>query len=812
MTVRFSVENRPYLVNTSVILSSLLCTRGYTRRGMMFTNRALFAILVAITFSPLASASSSGLTMIDGTWAFANADEGKIVELNHNNSILASSHSNNLTLFDTSTQLPIKTFEFDREIKALDFSPDGKTLAVSKDVIATKDDTLRLIDLEDLVVSSNYATGDEKVNDISWSSDGSAISVPRSDGDVSIFNGSDLTLTRTLSGVHNTDVTCVDYSLDGNYILTGDESGRYVIWNVDGGKFGQHSNFGEGLVDCIFTKDSLSITLIGKSGTLIEKSLDGVILKSQTVLGGMKLIYSTNSNYLSVGYSNGNEKGLATLDAFDFSLVLDTRFFHLVEDLAIIYTDTDKIDTIYVATDTGQVAIYKRDYHPPGFGDSGTDLDGDHIPDIIDEDDDGDGIFDQWDNGIGCDAPANISCSKYPDLSKIRRVEFNFGEVLTIYDRITLPTEESSHIRNMSRVSIADDNKVSSYEGELFADAICANMDRNDVISQWRNSIILSSGSISDGRVDCQLDEGMVLVKIDDHSTQISLVIVTTFLINSEIELPLNLTIIQQPLPAEGSIAWMAPSHPMSVKITGDDSISDSIELWWNDGGEAQLQLQEIVTVEPTNAEVALSIALHPLMISLYLVFSLFGLLYLVRRDNKIDLDLYEEDFGEKEEISQSDEKEEIDQIYDEYLEEEVHVKPKRAPPTKKTKITFNDDDLEKKAAPKRRRVKTEGVLNKDGPIMMTKRRRLAEDEPVTKVAGKKRVASASNNTSDNVVVKTRRVKTSDSFTPVEKNIEKPKKKKRKPVKRKSKKPEKVIDENELQKGLLDDFSVEESD
>tara|TARA_B100001741_G_scaffold164628_1_gene136044 strand:+ start:1077 stop:3413 length:2337 start_codon:yes stop_codon:yes gene_type:complete len=778
----------------------------------MFTKRVLFAILVAIAFSPLASATSSGLTMVDGTWAFTNADEGKIVELNHNNSILASSHSNNLTLFDTSTQMPIKTFEFDREIKALDFSPDGKTLAVSKDVVATKDDTLRLIDMEELVVKTNYATADEKVNDIAWSSDSSTIAAPRSDGDVSIFNGNDLSLTRTLAGVHNTDVTCIDYSLDGKYILTGDESGRYVIWNVSGGKLGQHSNFGEGLVDCIFTKNSLSITLMGKSGTLIEKSLDGAILKQQNVIGGMKIIYSANSTYLNVGYSNDNEKGLTTLDALDFSSVLETRFFHLVEDLAIIYTDTDKIDTIYVATDTGQVAIYKRDYHPPGFGDSGTDLDGDHIPDIIDEDDDGDGIFDQWDNGIGCDAPANISCSKYPDLTKIRRVEFNFGEVLTIYDRITLPTEESSHIRNMSRVSIADDNKVSSSEGQLFADSVCANMDRDDVISQWKNSIVLSSGSISNGRVDCELDGGMVLVKIDDHSTQISLVIVTTFLINSEIELPLNLTIIQQPLPSEGSIAWIAPSHPMSVKVTGDDCVSDSIELWWNDGNEVQLQLKQIVKAEPTQTEVILSIALHPLMISLYLVISLFGLLYLVRRDNKIDLDLFEDDTVE-EELIESEEIEEIDQIYDEYLDEEVIVRPKRTPPVKKEIVTFNDDELKEKATPKRRRVKSDGVLNKDGPIMMTKRRRLAEQEPVAKVVGKKRVVASSVKNPDKVVVKTRRVKTSDSYAPKEEVLEEPKKKKkRKPVKRKGKKPEKIIDENELQKGLLNDFAVEDSD
>jgi hypothetical protein len=199
-------------------------------------------------------------------------------------------------------------------------------------------------------------------------------------------------------------------------------------------------------------------------------------------------------------------------------------------------------------------------------------------------------------------------------------------------------------------------------------------------------------------------------------------------------------------------------------------------------------------------------------MISLYLVISLFGLLYLVRRDNKIDLDLYEEDIVE-EELIETEDKEEIDQIYDEYLDEEVIVRPKRSPPVSKGKITFSDDELEEKVMPKRRRVKSEGVLNKDGPIMMTKRRRLAEEEPVAKVVGKKRVVKSSSENSEKVVVKTRRVKTADSYIPKEEVLEVPKKKKkRKPVKRKGKKPEKAIDENELQKGLLNDFTAEDTD
>ena len=488
------------------------------------------AILVGIYLTPFSSAIPSGLTLVDATWAFADADDGKLVELNHDNSILATSHFNNVTLFDVETNEAIHTFQFDRVIRAMDFSPDGDKLAISKETISTKSDSIRLIDVSELTILEETASASDGAIDVAWSSDSSKIAAPRSDGDVSIFHDNTLSLARTLSGVHNTEVTCIDYSDNGDYILTGDQTGRYIIWNVSGGKYGQHRTINEGLVDCIFTSDSMRIVLLGNSGLIEERTLDGGLVNSKSIVGATKLLFSSNSTYLHVGFSDSKNRGLITLETIDYNQALETSFFHLVEDIAIIDNDNDKLETIFVATNTGQVAIYKREIHPDGFGDSGADLDGDFVPDFIDEDDDGDGIFDQWDDDLDCGAPANISCSRYPDLNKIRRVTLHFGEVLTIYDQITLPTEASSHIRNMSRLSVADDQKISDTEGVLFADSICENMDKDEVIEQWKNSIMFSSGSIYEGRVHCELIDGMVLVKRDDHTTQIKLTIVTTFL------------------------------------------------------------------------------------------------------------------------------------------------------------------------------------------------------------------------------------------------------------------------------------------
>ena len=109
----------------------------------------------------------------------------------------------------------------------------------------------------------------------------------------------------------------------------------------------------------------------------------------------------------------------------------------------------------------------------------------------------------------------------------------------------------------------------------------------------------------------------------------------------------------------------------------------------------------------------------------------------------------------------------------------------------------------------KKKRV-SDSKLNKEGPIMKTKRKRLdsikedyvSDDKPV--VASKKRLVKSSE-----PVIKTRKVKTAKKE---DSKPEHEKKKKRKPVKRKKKKDsdKKRINEEKMQEELVSDFLKEE--
>ena len=50
----------------------------------------------------------------------------------------------------------------------------------------------------------------------------------------------------------------------------------------------------------------------------------------------------------------------------------------------------------------------------------------------------------------------------------------------------------------MSRISLNVDERISRGETELFASAMCANMDHDDILNSWIETIQFSNGEMSD--------------------------------------------------------------------------------------------------------------------------------------------------------------------------------------------------------------------------------------------------------------------------------------------------------------------------
>jgi len=576
-----------------------------------------------------------------------------------------------------------------------------------------------------------------------------------------------------------------------------------------------YKTYSEGIVDCHFSPDGIDIVLLGENGKLVSKVFGGAEKYTEIIEGAKQIIFPNIGSQMHLSVESDDFKGLISYDYNSFSQLTTTSFFHKVEDVAFTENDYGRIQSLFVAGGTGEIAVYLRELIPNGFNQPGVDLDGDLVPDNLDPDDDGDGIIDDWDDDMGCDAPSGTPCSRYPDLDKIRNIEIFVGEQFTVSDQITLPTEDSSHIRNLSRNAVAKDNAISSSEVEIFQNAMCLNMDHGDIIDKWRESIELSNGELGDGTVSCAVLDGMELVRDGDSTTQITILITTTFDYSTIVSLPLDISLTEQPLPTDGSIAWLAPAHPISLTFGGDGVEDNEIPLWWNNNDNiATVTMTQVSVKNPEFFEIVLDMALNPFAFIIYLGVAIGSVTILVRRSNRIEFDLDDdvevEEFGEDKETEEFHKEDVISEIEDGYDEADVTAR-KRTPPPKKRKMYTTTE--QNSPLTKKKRITT-SQINREGPIKKTKRKRLvAKDENSESV---KEVAP--NEAETQQKIRTRKVK-------VEIPEPKPEKKNRKPVKRKAKKknseqsPNKevkeisnepedsVMNENELQGNLLNDFT-----
>ena len=769
---------------------------------------------------------------MESTWSNNNAEDGGLIAINSDNTILASVHDDKVFLFDISTKSKIASFTMER-VSAIEFSPDGMTLAINKDSTPDDDENVKMIDISSLSVLGIGAISNDDSQDISWSSDGEIIAIQSGESNVKLYNKSSLTVKRTLTGAHNTEVTCIDHSAD-DMIITGDDLGRYLFW--ENSTKGDYRDYGEGLIDCMFAPNDEDILLLGENGNIKSSTIEGSIKNAMNIVGAVKVLFSQSGNKIHVAVQSDDFRGLITYDYDTFVEETRTSFFHNIEDIEIIEDEYSKLKEVYVAGGTGQIAIYLKKSIPDGYGEPGSDLDGDGVPDNLDNDDDGDGILDTDDDGVGCDAPDGIMCSKYPDLTKIRSINIDIGQDFTVTDTITFPTDLSSNIRNLSRISTGLDKALTSQEVSLFEVSICANLDHEEIIEFWRESIMLTNGQLGNAEVTCTINSGMELVQSKDYFTQISFSMMVRFSYETEIELPVDISLPEYLPPTKGSISWVVPSYPIYFSFTGDGVEEIEIPLWWNDDELSTITIDEQVVKEPTLIDKTLDWAYHPIAILFYLGVLAMGILSFVRKENKIVIDLDDDEIDNEmdDEDSLEDEYEEEVEEIDEYSDEEVIEIP---PKSKKRTMYSTSAEVKTLSTKKIRSSKKKPPSN-----VVSKRKRL-DDIDIQPVVVKKR-SVRSNVVNDNVPVKKVITSKSDENIPIKKKLvkgsqsdiktrkvksvtksdeistndeklqeddqkdaSKEKKKKRKPVRRKGKstKP-KNIDEKEMQDNLVSDF------
>ena len=139
----------------------------------MSSRIPLFGTVLIMLLLPLVSAVPSGLTYLDSTWSSHDGEDGDLVTINSNRTILASYHGKEIILYNTSTLQQIGSFTIDEDLSAMEFNPNGTVLAINKRSNIQLKESIKLIDIEAMQVMEDSVLANDDFRDLAWSPNGS---------------------------------------------------------------------------------------------------------------------------------------------------------------------------------------------------------------------------------------------------------------------------------------------------------------------------------------------------------------------------------------------------------------------------------------------------------------------------------------------------------------------------------------------------------------------------------------------------------------------------------------------------------------
>ena len=690
--------------------------------------RCLVIALSILFISPLAGAGKSSL-FFESTYESQLESQGYgAIELSDDGSRAHASFGNTLVEFSTSNQTTIQSKIFDQEILSIALSPDDLRLALTLRDGGAGEDTIYVLDSDTFNTKiSSQATASNAVL-VSWTDNGASLLTNHPAAGLIKMNREDLSIEAEYTGNFSTKMTCADISPSGTYIMGVDNTGLLIVWDSIGEYVHHEFSLDSSINDCSFDPNESMFSVSINANQIRKWTLSGSELRPLDTPGVNSYTWGSSGAFVHVHRTQMGEF-LTTYDSSDSSTISEVALFHTFTDFEITESEDNSIDYAIFSSLTNHVVTYRTSHERIGVGESGSDYDGDGIPNSIDEDDDGDGIEDIWD--LNCESSGSFSCELLPDEDYMRSMDLSLNStVLLVKETFTLNKFDSSNIRDLSRYSLDTDVKLSSDEAMLFATSYCANIHEVNYSTSIENAIFIEGVSLQYISMECNVESGMELTQVDDDRTHIRYAITTSFNISGQLILSQNaIQILYQPTAVDGSITSLSEQHPMSVSISGQGYATDSFSPWFLQEETITLSLNEEVDFGD-DALVDTSIFstwwfISIIMISiLVLGYSAYKLLN--RKDSysiELNDDEHEDDDDESDsEVIEDTSFEEIKDIEDQIPKSEDRTSRKKVPNRQravKTKLVQNP------VRPARR----SRVTSEDSPVKVSKRRRLVETE-----------------------------------------------------------------------------------
>ena len=602
------------------------------------TRGIVVVVLISLLFVPV---GTSSLAYYDSTEPSNLTKSSKVVVLNPNQSMMAVGLDNIVAIYDTTNLSKIAQFSTAYAVTSMAFNPNGTILAVghvtpSSDLIGS----IRTFDMEKLETIDGNLQGRIYPTLLSWSPDGMTLISEEKNGGILLGNSTLMQGEQIITSPHTSDLSCLEYSPGGDYIISGTDQGYFTLRNETAHPVGEHNKLtnSNSVLDCHFSLSDETYFILSEDGELLRYNFIDNSSKSYGIFAGAAKIHISNDDSSSIYLSViGDNPKVMKIDLETEISSTEIEFFHSVLDYQIILDTYNRIDQLFVVTGTDQVVVYRQNVLDPSTGKPGADIDGDRIPDSDDMDDDGDGIPDIFD--INCQS--NLPCSTVPDLERIRKINIVVSEnELIIEDHLKLPSDVSTDIRNHSRIGLKDDGKISKSEVTLFSETLCNSINHEDLILFWKDSFDISSGSLENATVSCRIADGMLVWDDKDFSTPLHIVVAVTYDLTSSPTFPLDFTLSGQSSAPLGTLLWMAPHHPILVTGTGDLVTEFSLPTWYIQMEEVSGTFEEKQEAQPSIYDEIISKLSHPLVIASTLAFLIILVVLWMRKSNSIDMSL----------------------------------------------------------------------------------------------------------------------------------------------------------------------------
>ena len=268
---------------------------------------------------------------------------------------------------------------------------------------------------------------------------------------------------------------------------------------------------------------------------------------------------------------------------------------------AVMMSLNPNANELAIATSSKLVAFYSDSVAIESEIPSSVDTDQDNIPDSIDEDDDGDGIKDIYDNIC----VAGTNCHLQPDQDFIRqlRVSVN-GDFATVVETIHLDAVESSHLRILASTSLLSNHRVDTNEFSQMQFSICSEYDVDEIKTRWQNHLEIGGESFNPKSVQCVVESADLYGTMDsDRGTRISISWHVEGTLNRPVQVPYNISLISGIQTPSASIAQNVHTFPIHLEFEDVSGSRADYEIWNRRDADLKILIDTPPLEEPNTVE-----------------------------------------------------------------------------------------------------------------------------------------------------------------------------------------------------------------